>query len=324
MTMAYQHLTKEQRFTIQSWLELGMSQTAMAERLGKHKTTLCRELCKNSYADGRYHGGHADTQARKRRVVGRRATKKLVKDKQLRRAVLDRLRRKDSPEQVAGKRRRGGKVFVVHETIYQYLYTERPDLTSLLRQRKGKYRRRHGTKAREKERELAKKTWITERPEIVNNRSVMGHWEGDTVRGKEKTMAIGTHVERVSGYGLAHLLHEVSAKRMHEQTVEQFQKVPPEQRLSETDDNGTEFAAFEETERILGMKIYFALPYHSWERGTNENWNGLLRQFFPKGTSFATITQQDVEEAVYNLNHRPRKRLNYLSPYEVFVKGMTP
>lgn len=324
MTMAYQHLTKEQRYKIQSWLELGMSQTEMAERLGKHKATMSRELCQNSYADGRYHGGHADTQARKRKAAGRRTIKKLVHDTRLRRAVLSRLRQKDSPEQVAGKRRRQGKDSVVHETIYQYLYTERPDLLCLLRQKKGKYRRRHGTKQRERERELAKKTWITERPAIINDRAELGHFEGDTIKGKGSSGSIGTHVERVSGYGLAHLLHEVSAKRMHEQTVEQFQTLPPQKRLSETDDNGTEFSAFEQTERALGMTIYFALPYHSWERGTNENWNGLLRQFFPKGTSFATITQQDVDEAVHNLNHRPRKRLNYLTPYEVFIRGRTP
>lgn len=322
--MAYTHLTKEQRYTIQSWKELGMSQTEMAVRLGKDRSTISRELARNSYPRGRYHAGHAQLVARKRRATGKRQTKKLVRDPKLCRAIMHRLKHKDSPQQVAGRRKRAGKPTVVHETIYQYLYTERRDLLPLLRQKKGKYRRRHGTRAREKEREQAKKTWITERPASINDRSEIGHWEGDTVRGKEKTTAIGTHVERVSGYGLAHLLHEVSAKTMHEQTVEQFKTLPPQKRKSETDDNGTEFAAFEETERALDMTIYFALPYHSWERGTNENWNGLLRQFFPKGTSFATITQADVDEAVHNLNHRPRKRLNYLTPYEVFVRGRKP
>jgi IS30 family transposase len=301
-----------------------MSQTEMAACLGKDTSTISREVGRNSDESGTYHAGHAHRRCRDRKKQGRRTTKKLVKDQRLRRVVLHRLRQKDSPEQVAGKRKRNHKPSVCHETIYQYLYTERPDLVALLRQQKGKYRRRWGTKAREKAREQAKKTWITERPACINNRSEIGHWEGDTVRGKEKTTAIGTHVERVSGYGLAHLLRIVSAQVMHEQTVEQFHAIPSKQRLSETDDNGTEFAAFAETERALGMKIYFALPYHSWERGTNENWNGLLRQFFPKGSPFATVTQEDVDRAVYNLNHRPRKRLNYLTPYEVFVRGMTP
>lgn len=322
--MAYTHLSKEALFKIQSWKEICMSQAEMARRIRTDPSTISRELKRDSYPSGRYHAGHALTLRRNRRKAGKRGTKKLVKDSRLRRAVINRLRKKDSPEQVMGKRHRLGKDYVVHETIYQYLYTERPDLMCLLRQRKGKYRRRHGTKQREKEREWAKKTWITERPAIINNRLELGHFEGDTIKGKVSSGSIGTHVERVSGYGLAHLMHTVSAKTMHEQTVEQFQKIPAAKRLSETNDNGSEFAAFEETKRALGLAIYFALPYHSWERGTNENWNGLLRQFFPKGTSFATLTQADVDEAVKNLNHRPRKRLNYLSPYEVFVKGMVP
>lgn len=322
--MAHTQITKEQRWKIHAWLELRMSQTEMAERIGKDRSTISREAKRNRDKYDRYHGAHAHALCRQRRTAGRRTTKKLVQDVRLRRAVLDRLRRKDSPEQVAGKRRRLGKEYVVHETIYQYLSTERPDLLCLLRQRKGKYRRRHGTRQREKEREWAKKSWITERPAIINNRCELGHFEGDTIKGKASSGSIGTHVERVSGYGLAHLMHEVSAKRMHEQTVEQFHKIPAGKRLSETDDNGTEFAAFEETARVLGMKIYFALPYHSWERGTNENWNGLMRQFFPKGTDFTTLTQADVDEAVRNLNHRPRKRLNYLSPHEVFMRGKKP
>lgn len=322
--MAYTHLTKEQRYRIQSWQELGMSQTEMAERLSKDRSTISRELTKNRYADGRYHAGHAQLVSNKRRAAGKRQTKKLLRDPKLWRAIVRRLKKKDSPQQVTGRRRRAGKRYVVHETIYQFLSVERPDLIPLLRQKKGKYRRRHGTKAREKAREQAKKTWITERPASINDRSAIGHWEGDTVRGKEKTMAIGTHVERVSGYGLADKLDQATAEQMKEKTIQRFLTIPKEQRLSETDDNGTEFAAFAETERALGMTIYFALPYHSWERGTNENWNGLLRQFFPKGTSFATITQADVDEAVHNLNHRPRKRLNYLTPYEVFIRGRKP
>ncbi len=322
--MAYRQITKEQRFKIQSWREFGMIGSVIAERLGKHRSAISRELAQNSYPDGTYHAGHAHTVAHNRRTAGRRTTKKLVKDPLLRRAVIAGLQRKDSPEQIHGKRKRVGKVSVCHETIYQYLYTERRDLLPLLRQKKGKYRRRHGTKARETLRELSKKTWITERPEVVNNRSALGHFEGDTIKGKGNTGSIGTHVERISGYGLAHLMHTVTAKLMREQTTEYFNRIPHYKRLSETNDNGTEFSEWELTQKALGMKHYFALPYHSWERGTNENWNGLLRQFFPKGTSFATLKQDDVDRAVRNLNHRPRKRLNYLTPYEVFVKGMTP
>lgn len=320
--MSHAQLTTEQRFKIQSWLELGCSQSEMARRLGKNQSSVCRELSGNSFPDGHYHGGHAARLSHDRRKTGRRKTKKLVRDKRLRRAVVNRLRSKDSPQQIAGKRRRLDKSLICHETIYQYLYTERRDLLPLLRQKKGRYRRRHGTKAREYQREQAKKRWITQRPEGINAREEFGHWEADTIRGKERITGIATHVERVSGYGLATILPRVNATAMHEQTLAVFSKIPHGQRLSETNDNGTEFSDHELTEKALGMTIYFALPYHSWERGSNENWNGLLRQFFPKGSRFATVTQKDVDRAVRNLNHRPRKRLGYLSPYEVFVKGM--
>jgi IS30 family transposase len=301
-----------------------MSQSEMADRLGLNQSSVSREINLNSFPDCHYQAAHAHKKMQERYKTGRRTTKKLVKDKALRREVINRLKGKDSPEQIAGKRKRKGKDYVVHETIYQYLYTERLDLVPLLRQKKGKYRRRKGTKLREKLREIAKKTWITDRPEYINNRSILGHWEGDTVRAKEKTMAIATHVERLSGYALATKLDHATALNMHKATVEAFSKIPIQKRQSVTNDNGREFSDHELTARQLGMKIYFALPYHSWERGTNENWNGLLRQFFPKGSSFATVTQKDVDRAVRNLNHRPRKRLNYLSPYEVFVLGLKP
>jgi IS30 family transposase len=322
--MPHSQITIEQRFKIQSWLELCMSQTEIAARLEKNQSSISVELKLNSFEDGHYEAQHAQKLVQLRRKAGRRTTRKLVKDKRLRRVVINCLRRKDSPEQIVGKRKRNKKDYVVHETIYQYIYTERPDLIQYLRRKKNRFRRRHGTKMRQKLREYEKKTWITERPEYINNKTQIGHWEGDTIKGKERTTGIATHVERVSGYALASKLEHVNAETMHQKTVEQFKRIPKEKRISETNDNGSEFADFEYTERVLGMKMYFALPYHSWERGTNENWNSLLRQFFPKGTPFATVSQKDVDRAVRNLNNRPRKRLNYLSPYEVFVKGMVP
>lgn len=322
--MAYTHITKEQRFKIQSWLELGMSQTAIAERLAKHRSSMSRELRLNSYSDGHYQAGHADKLARNRRQAGKRKSKKLVANWRLRRAVISRLKRHDSPEQITGQWQLQEQEYVVPTTIYQYLYTERPDLTPLLRQHHSRYRRRHGTSIREHQRELAKKIWITARPESINNRSELGHWEGDTIRGKGTSGSISTYVERVSGYALAHKLNNLTTQELHEKTVVQFQAVPKRKRLSTTNDNGVEFGDWEFTERVLGLKHYFALPYHSWERGTNENFNGLLRQFFPKGTSFATVAQRDVNNALKNLNHRPRKRLGYLTPYAVFVKGQRP
>lgn len=322
--MGYTHITKEQRYKIQSWMEIGLSQIEIAERLGKDKSSLSREIRRNKMASGRYTAGLADKTSRKRRKDGKRQSRKLIKDKKLKRAVLSQLRKKKSPEQIGGKRKRDGKTYVVHETVYSYIYDYAPNWKQYLRQNKGKYRRRHGTKDREYTREQAKKRRVDERPAIVELRTEIGHWEGDTIRGKEKTTAIATHVERVSGYAIADKLDHVTAENLKQKTVRSFARIPTKKKKTETLDNGVEFSEYELMERETGMEIFFAYPYHSWERGTNENFNGLLRQYFPKGTPFATITQKDVNKAVRELNHRPRKRLNYLTPYEVFVKGMVP
>jgi len=322
--MGYSHITKEQRYKIQSWLEIGMTQKDIAGRLEKDKSSLSREIRRNKMASGKYTGGLADKSSVKRRKAGKRQSRKLIKDKKLRRAVLALLRKKKSPEQIAGRRKRQGKTYVAHETVYSYIYDYAPNWKQYLRQKKGKYRRRHGTKERENIREQAKKRRIDQRPAIVESRTEMGHWEGDTIRGKEKTTGIATHVERVSGFGLGDKLDHVTAELLKQKTVRSFARIPTDKKKTETLDNGIEFSEYELMEKETGMKIYFAYPYHSWERGSNENFNGLLRQYFPKGSNFATVTQKDVDQAVRELNHRPRKRLNYLTPYEVFVKGMTP
>lgn len=322
--MGYTHITKEQRYKIQSWLEIGMSQKGIADRLGKDKSALNREIERNKNASGKYTAGLADKTSRKRRKEGKRKSRKLIKDKKLRRAVLSLLRKKKSPEQIAGRRKRLGKSYVVHETVYSYIYDYAPEWKVYLRQKKGKYRRRHGTKERENIREQAKKRRIDKRPAIVELRTEIGHWEGDTVRGKEKIQGIATHVERVSGFGIGDKLDHVTAELLKQKTVRSFARIPKEKKKTETLDNGIEFSEYELMERETGMEIFFAYPYHSWERGSNENFNGLLRQYFPKGSNFATVTQKDVDRAVRELNHRPRKRLNYLTPYEVFVKGLVP
>ena len=322
--MAYPHIIKEQRFKIQSWLELSMPQDEIAARLGKDKSTVSKEIIRNQNLKGKYTAGLADKASRIRRRVGKRKSRKLIKDKRLRRAVLSLLRKKKSPEQIAGRRKRQGKGYVVHETVYRYIYDYSPHWKQYLRQKKGRYRRRHGTKTRENTREEAKKRRIDERPAIVELRTEIGHWEGDTIKGKEKTTGIATHVERVSGYAVAGKLSRMTAENLKQKTVRSFARIPEDKKKTETFDNGTEFSEYELLERETGMEIFFAYPYHSWERGSNENFNGPLRQYFPKGTPFATITQKDVNRAVRELNHRPRKRLNYLTPYEVFIKGMKP
>jgi len=323
--MVYTQITREQRFKIESWLEADMDIAEISNRLNKDMSSVTREITRNGYMDGRYHASHADNLARRRRKAGRRSSKKLVKNPALRRAVIGALQRKKSPEQIAGRRKRLGKEYVAHETLYQYIYTEAPHLRKLLRQKKGKYRRRNGTKDREKRREMAKKRWFSDRPQIINDRSRIGDWEGDTIKGiLGTTSALVTNVERVSGYALVGRVNHANTEEVNGLTDQLFKRVPSEYKLTITYDNGSEFDRFEQIEKMTGLNIYFALPYHSWERPCNENFNGLMREFFPKKTDFATVSKKDVAKAVRMLNHRPRKRLSYLTPYEVFVKGMNP
>lgn len=163
-----------------------------------------------------------------------------------------------------------------------------------------------------------KKKRIDTRPGIVEKRERIGDWEGNTIIGKEKTIHIPTRTERKSGILFADKSERASADLTEEKTIERFDKLPRNKKCTITYDNGTTFADHQETERKTGIDIYFANPYHSWERGCNENANGLLRQFFPKKSLFANITQNDINKAVSLINNCPRKRLGYLTPNEAF------
>jgi IS30 family transposase len=180
-----------------------------------------------------------------------------------------------------------------------------------------KLRRKYGTKRREQQRELQKKRWIDDRPQTIDDRLFFGHWEGDTVRGKDNSGYLVTLVERKSGYALVGHIPKATKEAFRIKTEELLSPLPGHLKRSITLDNGTEMADFEELEKHTKARVYFAHPYHSWERGSNENFNGLLRQFFPKGSDFSTITSKQVDLAVNLLNTRPRKRHGYRSPAEL-------
>jgi IS30 family transposase len=255
------------------------------------------------------------------RRSAKKKTKKLLSDEKLKDHVKEKLRLHWSPEQISGRGKKENMISICHETIYQFIYQEENDWRKYLRQKKGKYRRRHGTKKREKAREEAKKKRIDIRPMIVNSRQRLGDWEGDTIVGGERNTGIITHTERKSGYLLGDLFKKKDSELIKEKIIARFSRIAVDKRYTITYDNGTEFSEHELIEREAKITVYFAHPYHSWERGTNENTNGLLRQFFPKKTMFAKLTQKVVDDAVMLINHRPRKRLGYLTPYEVFAEG---
>ena len=272
--------------------------------------------------DGVYRGASAHKKYLARRKEAKKPHRTIENNRQLRRHIVRKLKLGWSPEQIAGRLRRVHKrTLVCHETIYTFVYEVRPELVKYLRRQKNKYRKKRGSIARIGRNRASKIKRIEERPTIVETRTRLGDWEGDTVVGKEKTQRILTYVERKSGYALAEKLDEVTAEIVEEKTEELFLAIPTSKRITLTRDNGVEFGDYDQMlEEKTGMEVYRATPYHSWERGTNENWNGLLRQFFPKGTNFATITPYEVKQAVKLLNNRPRKRLGYMTPREVFMR----
>lgn len=236
---------------------------------------------------------------------------------QLLRFITRQLKQHKSPEQIAGilARRRQS---LAPSTIYRYLKERAPHLQQFLRSRKGKYRRRRGTKIREEWREAAKKRRIDERPAIVECRGRRGDFEGDTLMGRDKRVRIVSFVDRRTGYLIAFLLPRMNAKLFTSLARNHLRHIPKTKRKTITFDNGIEFSDWERLEKRSGMTIYFAYPYHAWERGTNENTNGLLRQYFPKTLDFNLITPQELSAVVRRLNARERKRLGFVSPRQVF------
>ena len=324
--MSYTHFKPFQRNELSILLQAGFTQRKAAKLLNKTASAICQELKRNpAHTKFGYDAGLAKANTKARRIVANSRFRKIEKNEWLKRYIVRKLKLYWSPEQISGRLRidysNDRDKQIGKDSIYKYIYTERKELVKYLRCQKGKYRRRHGTRIRIKQREEAKKKRIEMRPEIVESRGRIGDWEGDTIVGGEKTIHILTHVDRKSGLLLADKLERATAEITKQKTIERFSGIPKAKKKTITYDNGSTFASHEMTERKTGIDIYFANPYHSWERGCNENANGLLRQFFPKKSSFAIVKQNEIEKAVRLINNRPRKRLNYMTPAEVFRRN---
>lgn len=320
--MSYTHFKPFQRNELAVLLRAGFKQNKIAELPGKTPSAICQELQRNG-TDNKsgYDVGLAKKMAEQRRVLANKRFKKIENNQWLRIYIIRNLKKYWSPEQISGrikekwpsdKSRHASK-----DSIYTYIYKHQKRLVKYLRCQKGNYRRRYGTRIRLEQQLEAKKRRITERPVEVETREKIGHWEGDTIVGSDKQHIL-THVERRSGYLLADKLERGTAELTRLKTIEVFKNIAKKKKISITYDNGGTFSDHELTERKTGITIYFAYPYHSWERGTNENCNGLLRQFFPKKSAFAIVTQKEIDRACNLINNRPRKRLGYLTPNEVF------
>jgi len=313
--MNYRQLGNEERSAIGALKTRGFSADDIARELGRHRSTIFRELKRNRMAkNGRYWAGPAGEHARARRRLARKQRRFGPEHY----AVVEEMIRADfSPEQVVGRLRLEGVRVMSHETIYRWIWADKVQGGTLWRHLRGARKQRRKRYARYDSRgRLAGKKMITQRPVEVDQRIRFGDWEIDTVHGQGKPCVV-TVVERKSGLTRVGKLPTASGKDTLERTTEILQGEHHPVRTI-TADNGTEFHIYKELEARLGTQIYFATPHHAWERATNENTNGLLRQYLPRGTSFDKLKQAHCIKIAEKLNDRPRRRLNYYTPNEVY------
>lgn len=310
----YKQLTREQRYQISGLKKAGLNQSQIADELVVHKSTISREFRRNK---GR-RGWHPK-QAQELRDERRKNCANAQRHSLLEWTEVERLIRQDmSPEQASQRLALEGGLQISHESIYLHIYADKRRGGDLWRHlRCQKPRRKRYASGQERRGTIKNRVGIDERPVIVEQKSRIGDWEGDTVIGKNHRGALVTLAERKSRYILA---AQVPGKQASGVTAAVTRLLRPHKGkcYTMTFDNGKEFAEHETIAAELDADVYFAHPYHSWERGLNENSNGLLRQYFPKGMELVEVTQEQVQWAVDRLNHRPRKVLGFRTPFEVF------
>lgn len=307
----YRQLTQAQRYQIYALKRTGHSRTEIAAVIGVHKATVSRELKRNQ--GGR---GYRPQQAHKL-AVGRRPKAVPRITARTWAGVENLLRQEWSPEQISGRLKKEQDLRISHEWIYQHVLADKRaggDLYKHLRCQK-KRRKRYGKYDRRGK--LPNCRSIEERPASVNTRKRLGDWEVDTLIGKQRKRAMLTLTERKSRFTLLGKVSRRTAQAVRQQVCKLLLPVRDKVHTL-TSDHGKEFADHELIAETLQLKFYFAHPYAAWERGTNENTNGLLRQYFPKKSDFKTISNKKIEQTMSKLNFRPRKTLRFKTPFEVF------
>lgn len=313
--MSYHQITSEERYILSALRKQGMSTVEIARQLGRHRTTVWRELKRNAARlDGTYRPSKAIEMTTGRRRRSRQNQRFGPGDW---RQVEALLQRQWSPEQVAGHLGRTGALSISHETIYRHIWTDWRHGGQLHESLRGARKQRRKRNGRYDSRgRLPGKRHISERPAAADNRSRAGHWEIDTVMGHGSKDCIVSIVDRRTGYLVIGKLRARTTDETSRRTIALIRNADMPFRTI-TADNGTEFHAYKQIERATGVKFYFANPHHSWERGTNENTNGLIRQYLPKRQSMAKLTQQQCDVIAEKLNNRPRKRFDYRTPKEM-------
>ncbi len=305
------HLTFQERQFLYRLKRKGKPNPEIAELMGRDRSTIHRGLKRNAGQRG-YRPKQAQRLADERRLASRRPHK--MDDPDVHQYVRDRLEKCWSPEQIAGRVQRdfprSSARWLSRQTIYDWINDQAPQWQILLRR---------GGRPPEKRGKLTDCVRIDGRPNVINRRRRYGDWEGDTMVGKRRHSALVTLVERKSGYTRIGRVDSMKSDATLRAAHGRLKDLPPALRRSMTFDNGKEFAEHQQLTRRLGLEVYFADPYASWQRGVNENTNGLLRQFFPKGTDFTQISHRRVAGVEQLINERPRKRLDYRTPEEILA-----
>lgn len=315
--MSYTHLSADERLKLYQLQQQHLSNHTIARHLGRSPSTISRELKRNQSQEGIYLPDSAQGQMQQRRQAAKTRFGSIANECIT--EVKLRLEQYHSPEQIAGRLKRAGKPTVSHETIYQMIYQDHEGMGQYARYLRHSPRRRQKRGSKQGKRGvIPNRIGIEQRPSIAEEKTQIGHWEGDTIIGGNHLGAIATHVDKASKFLVARVMKTRTSAEMNRVSIAAFSQMSADKRRTFTFDNGKEFSGHEQMAKVLGVHCYFANPYHSWERGLNEHTNGLIRQFFPKGTNFKLVKQQQVDQVVELINHRPRKSLGYRTPHEVF------
>ncbi len=324
--MSYVHVSAKERHTLMYLLHLRFSYREIGRRLGRHHSTISREVKRNGRRSGwSYWDEYAQCQAQQRKRQPRHRRRR---DHQtLYNKVIAYLRQGWSPDAISGWLRRHYKkrsrVQVCTETIYQWIYCDAQTGGTLYHYLASQHKKRKRQPLnRLKTIGISHRVGIEHRPDHIEKRQRLGHWEGDTVEGAKGCGGVVTLVERKSRFLLAGLLKDKQALTFSQVSQQALKNIPSTLCKTLTLDNGKENVLHQQISQSKKMKIYFTDPYSPWQRGTNEQTNGLLRRTFPKGTDFRKVSKQQLKKAVKRINQRPRKILNYLTPEEVFMNAV--
>lgn len=319
----YKHLTVRQRERLAKLCHEGHSLAEIAKALRRNKSTISRELSRNGSPQSRYYTP-CQAQARSEQRRSRASRRPRIRSERIRAYIREKLKLGWSPEIIAGRlplEHRG--LHVSHEAIYQYLYDrrtkDRKELIRLLR-RAHRLRKLRGIGRKVRKTKIPNRIPIEARPKAVDSRRYYGHWEGDTMESQKSPPVLNSLTERKSRLLMLTKLERKAARETKRAVVGRLAQLPPALRKTLTLDNGTENTLHEDITAEIGAKCYFAKPYASWQRGTNEQTNGMVRWFLPKGTDFRNITDEQVAEVESKINNRPRKCLKFRTPLEVFTR----